>query len=209
MDSHVSRPISGRRAFLRAALPGGALLCLGGPCLLAAPQAEEKAKPAGQKHKFLEDARMSMGDVFRMAYAQPIPVWRELQKEIGSEEFIALLKRTIDQVVKQQMAEEVKRLGKNDFAAFTQDMRQLNPFMQNAVTFRIVEDTPQAFEIKVTECLWAKTYREANAGDLGYILTCHGDFAAAREFNPKIRMIRTKTLMQGDEFCNHRYVVEG
>jgi hypothetical protein len=24
-----------------------------------------------------------------------------------------------------------------------------------------------------------------------------------------MRMIRTKTLMQGDEFCNHRYVIEG
>ena len=27
-------------------------------------------------------------------------------------------------------------------------------------------------------------------------------------FNPKMRMIRTKTLMQGDDCCNNRYIIE-
>ncbi len=66
----------------------------------------------------------------------------------------------------------------------------------------------QAFEVKVTECLWATTYRILNAGDLGYILSCCADFAKAERFNPKMRMIRTKTLMQGEPFCNNRYVIE-
>jgi hypothetical protein len=50
---------------------------------------------------------------------------------------------------------------------------------------------------------------DANAGDLGYILSCYGDYASAEGFNPKMRMIRTKTLMQGSDCCNHRYVIEG
>ncbi|TRZ85262.1 hypothetical protein D4R89_12595 [bacterium] len=41
------------------------------------------------------------------------------------------------------------------------------------------------------------------------MLSCYADFASAEEFNSKMRMIRTKTLMQGDDCCNNRYVIEG
>lgn len=209
MDRYASRVVSGRRAFLRSALPGAALACLGGRCLLRASQSQETPKTAGQKHKFLEDSGMSFADVFKMAYADQVPLWRGLEREMGSEKFVALLKGVIDEYAKEQSAAYAKKLGKNDLAAYTQDMRQLNPFWQHALTFQVVEDTPKAFEIKVTECIWAKTFREANAADLGYVLSCYGDFAAAQGFNPKMRMSRTKTLMQGEDSCNHRYILEG
>jgi len=209
MDSYVSKPVSNRRAFLRTVLPGGALLCLGGRCLLAAPQTEEKAQETGQKHKFLKDSGMSFAEVFKTAYADQMPIWRRLEQEIGSKKFFVMMKGIVDELVKKEMLEYAKKLGKNDLAAYTQELRRPSGLMQNALTYQIIEDTPQAFELKIAECLWAKSIREANAGDLGYVLMCYGDFAAARAFNPKMRMIRTKTLMQGDEFCNHRYVIEG
>ena len=70
----------------------------------------------------------------------------------------------------------------------------------------IVEDTEKAFELKITECIWASTFLNAKAGDIGYASVCFGDYAWAEGFNPKIKMIRDKTLMQGHELCNHRYV---
>lgn len=209
MDNSESRFFSGRRSFLKAVLPGGALLCLGGRCLLHSAQAEGKAKPLGQKHKFLADSGMSFAEVYQATYAAPIPIWRGLEREIGRDKLHETMKRVIDLTAKQQMAEFAKKAGKNDLATYTQDLRKPSRFWQNVLTFQVIEDTPQAFEAKVTECLWAKTYREANAGDLGYILSCYGDFASAEGFNPKMRMIRTKTLMQGDDCCNHRYVIEG
>jgi hypothetical protein len=45
-------------------------------------------------------------------------------------------------------------------------------------------------------------------GVIGYFLSCYADFASAEMFDPKLRMIRTKTLMQGDDCCNNRYVIE-
>jgi hypothetical protein len=209
MNSLESRPFSGRRSFFKAILPGGALLCLGGQCLLGASQFEEKAKQAGQKHKFLEDSGMSFSEVFKRVHADRLPLMRGLEREIGNEKFIVMLKRIIDENAKQRSADIAKKTGKNDLASFTQGLRQPNRYWQNVLTFQVIEDTPRAFEGKVTECLWAKTYRDANAADLGYVLSCHGDYASAEGFNPKMRMIRTKTLMQGDDFCNHRYVVEG
>ena len=67
---------------------------------------------------------------------------------------------------------------------------------------------PTVVEVRVTRCLWAQTFREAGAADIGYAMVCHPDFLAGPAFNPKIRMTRTKTLMLGDDLCNHRWVVE-
>jgi hypothetical protein len=57
--------------------------------------------------------------------------------------------------------------------------------------------------------LWAKAFRDENAGDLGYAMVCYPDYAVAKGLNPKLKLIRTKTLMQGDDSCSLRYVMEG
>jgi len=64
-------------------------------------------------------------------------------------------------------------------------------------------------EIRVTECLWAKTFRDAKAGDIGYATICYQDYAMSQGFSSKLKMIRSKTLMQGHDYCNHRWVWEG
>ena len=51
--------------------------------------------------------------------------------------------------------------------------------------------------------------REEDALDLGYACVCHADFGLPVGINPKLKLIRTKTLMQGHDCCNHRYVWEG
>jgi L-2-amino-thiazoline-4-carboxylic acid hydrolase len=210
MNNRLAGPISGRRDFLRAVLPGGALLCLGGGrCLIGSPQVQGKPAEPGQKHKFQQDAGLSVTQVFSFAYLPQLGLLRGLEKEIGSETFAAMVKRIIDEETEKEFAEFAKKAGKNDLEAFTARFRRKGTLFDKTLTYEIVEDAPKAFEIKVTECLWAKTYREAGAGDLGYLLSCYGDYATARGFNPKMRMIRTKTLMQGDAFCNHRYVIEG
>lgn len=181
---------------------------LGSPCLLHAFQAGEQAKPEGPKHKFLADAGMSYAETFAVAYLPDIPIWRGLEKELGREKLHEMMKRIVDAAARKEMAGYAKKAGSNDLAAFTRSFREPGSIFEKALTYEVVEDTPKAFEVKVTECLWAKTFRDANAGDLGYILSCYGDYASAEGFNPKMRMIRSKTLMQGDDFCNHRYVIE-
>ena len=61
---------------------------------------------------------------------------------------------------------------------------------------------------KVTECLWAQTFREANAGNIGFASICYGDEAMAAAFDRRLKLIRTKTLMQGDDSCPCRWVWE-
>ena len=76
------------------------------------------------------------------------------------------------------------------------------------MTMSITEDTTHVHEIKVTECIFATTFLEAKAGDLGFAIICYADYKMATSFNPKVKMVRDKTLMQGHACCNHRYLLE-
>ena len=46
-----------------------------------------------------------------------------------------------------------------------------------------------------------------DTADIGFWI-CEGDGPAAAAFNPAIRFSRTKTLMEGDDCCDHVYYVE-
>jgi len=107
-----------------------------------------------------------------------------------------------------EITDWAKKLPKRDLETWTADFRKPNSFWQHVLTFQFVEDTPLAVEFKITECLWAKTFREAEAADIGYAAICYGDVASAQAYNPKMKFTRTQTLMQGHTFCNHRYVLE-
>lgn len=84
-----------------------------------------------------------------------------------------------------------------------------NPGQASTLTFTIAESTDKSYELRITECLWAKTFLDAQAGDLGYAAICFGDYQTVKSFNPRLELVRDKTLMQGDAYCNHRYIWKG
>ena len=59
---------------------------------------------------------------------------------------------------------------------------------------------------RFTRCMWAEVFRELDASDIGGWL-CAGDDPAARSYNPQLRCHLTRTLMQGDECCDHVFRV--
>jgi hypothetical protein len=80
---------------------------------------------------------------------------------------------------------------------------------EGILRMEIVEDSDSAFELNVSECIQAECYIKHDAVDIGYCQVCWGDYAWAEGFNPKIKLVRDKTLMQGHSCCNHRYVWTG
>jgi len=205
--------VSSRRQFLKNILPAGTLFCLGCSNLLALTQSEEKPKSLSTKHKFLEDSGMTFKDVYSFAYQGGyISTMQNLAKDIGKDKFIEMLKKASSEAGSQNITKQAENMPQRDLATFVATFyapMKESPFWSHVLTHEVVEETDNAFEVKITECLWAKTFREANAPDIGYASICHPDYAVARAFNPKMRMIRTKTLMQGHDCCNHRYVWEG
>lgn len=210
MIDKTSRLILERRQFLLRFLPAGTLFCIGCGGLMPSFLLGNQKVEAGKKHKFLDDAGISFQDVYDFAYkGSYIPFLQNLAAQVGESKFIEMLKKASDEIGMRAGQEMAKSLPANDLATFMAWAKKPDRFWQHVLTFEIVEDTPKAVEVKVSECLWAKTFREAKASDIGYASICYGDYASAQGFNPKLKMIRTKTLMQGDDRCNHRYVWEG
>jgi hypothetical protein len=70
-----------------------------------------------------------------------------------------------------------------------------------------VEDTDCRQAYRFTRCLWADIFRELDAQDIGFWI-CEGDGPMVSAFNPEIGFSRSKTLMMGDDHCDHDYYLK-
>ena len=201
MDRDTLTLLPDRRLLLTRILPACAFACLGCRGAFAA-LATAKLDSAAR-------VDMSYDELFKMAYLESfIPTMKALGEELGRDKLIDMLKRASSRAAEQGVKEWAKKVPNRDLASFTAEMRKPSPLYQHALTFEIVEDKPTAFETHVTECLWAKTFRDADAADIGYAYCCYPDAAAAMAFNPKFRVTRSKTLMEGADRCRNRLVLE-
>ncbi len=201
-----SPPDALSRRQLFSILPLGAAGCLG--CVGHTLCSAQTATPAAaEQHTPAEKADMSWEDVFRFTYQRNfIPVMKGLGAQIGSEKLCAMLREGTSDIARKSMANTPDTA--RTFENWTGGLRKPAPMFQHALVAQVVEDSPKAFEIKVSQCLWAKIFRGEDAAEIGYSAMCHPDFAVASAFNPKMKMLRTKTLMQGHDCCNHRWVME-
>jgi len=75
----------------------------------------------------------------------------------------------------------------------------------DALDYEVVTQAPDAFEVNVTECRYAKFYNEIGAPELGFLLTCSADFSMTGGFGADVQLTRTQTIMQGASHCDFRY----
>jgi hypothetical protein len=201
---------SSRREFLFNVLPAGSLFCLGCGNLSAWTAAQEAQKAGERKHKFQEDSGMSFQEVFEFGFKHFIQTMESFARQMGRDNLLEMIRKHSEESARLRAKKTVERLQKNDFATF-KAMYKEKPgrFGEHILTIVITEESDTALADRVTECLYAKTFRDRAAADIGYAWSCHGDFAWAQALNPKLRLIRDKTLMNGDEYCNFRWVWEG
>jgi hypothetical protein len=199
-----------RRKFLGTVMPACAIACLACPSAFA----HGKSKPLGTG-KVLQDnvhpfdaetpRKLTYREFIRARFMGLIALGKWMMKETGRDETLEYLKKYTTQRMFEAGQAQASKATSPSLREYTEQFRKIENY-KNSLVMEIVEDTEKAFELKVTECLWASTFLAADAGDLGTALVCHGDYAWAEGFNPKIKLVRDKTLMQGDSFCNHRYI---
>ena len=160
-------------------------------------------------HKFDSDSGMTSQEVFDFAFKTfLIPILESIGDELGRDDFVEVVQAAASKHGGRVGRQDAVSVPRNDLATFVAWIDDPNHIYQRFLTYDVVERTASVCEIRVTECLWARTCREAGAADVGYAVFCHPDFAATTGFNPAIQTLRTKCLMQGDDCCNHRWVTE-
>jgi hypothetical protein len=78
----------------------------------------------------------------------------------------------------------------------------------DAMTIHILEETEQNLSFDVTRCRYAELYEGTGIKELGYCLSCCRDEPFTRGFNPRIKLLRSQTIMQGASLCDFRFVFE-
>lgn len=201
----------GRRRFISQVLPACSLVCLGAGSNLLGFSPSVYTALQKEKHKFDKEfpGKLTNRQLMTFMYNRDyIPLLKFLADEIGKEKLIELLKEHTAEKslgIGKMMA---GRIGGNSFADLKKIFSPDSPNFKDTLTFTITEDTEKAYEINVTECITASVFLKAKAGDFGWATVCYGDYAMATGFNPKIKLVRDKTLMQGHAYCNHRYLLE-
>lgn len=205
-DGNTCNP--GRRLFLATAVPACALAFLGAKNAFALPQTGDKETAQETIHAFDAEfeRKLTYRQLFSSQYREYIQLAKALEKEWGAERALEFLKKQTTAKMTEYGKAQAGRASDTSFESY---VKQFRSGYNNTLIMEIVEDTPAAFELKVSECIWADTFRRADAGDIGFCSVCWGDYAWARSFNDRIALVRDKTLMQGDDCCNHRYEWKG
>lgn len=133
-----------------------------------------------------------------------VPLVKALQAELGEERANALVRSALGDIYRRYgeqfwQAKREEDLGKNMASAFGTFARD------DALDYRVREQSPDAFDIDVTACRYAQFYKELGEADLGFLLVCSADFTMAEGFGPDIKLTRTQTIMQGGSHCDFRY----
>jgi hypothetical protein len=133
-----------------------------------------------------------------------VPLLKTLQAELGEERAHALVRKALGELYRKYgekwwRAQGARDLGEKMAAAFE------NFAAGNALDYAVVKQAPDAFEINVTGCRYAKFYQEIGAPELGFLLVCSSDFSMAEGFGGDVQLTRTQTIMQGASHCDFRY----
>jgi hypothetical protein len=125
-----------------------------------------------------------------------VPLVKALQIELGEERANALVRRTLGAIYRRYGEEFWRAKNENDLgkametelAAYARD---------DALDYRVVEQSQDAFAFDVTACRYAEFYKELGEPELGFLLVCSADFDLAEGFGTDIKFARTQTIMQG------------
>ena len=190
-----------RRQFLSSLLPLCSMSCFSLDGLLNIPQLSDGSQERVVKHKFQKEWGHTYEEAFKWRYGFYIDIMEELSKYLGRKKLIEMIMSAVDD--SNPISENVDP----DFSFL--EWTKGGSVYQNMMTRDIIEQSGKSLEIKVSECLWAKTFQDRNAADIGYATVCYSDFSAAKASHPKITLVRTKTIMQGHAYCDHRWNWEG
>ena len=127
---------------------------------------------------------------------------KKLCKEYGEESVISVLDRIIFENCKRNWTNEGK-VRTNSINNFINILWE--PLKESGFLFSY-ETIGNITQFKVTKCPMYNLAKQINATKWFYHLVCLTDEPSIIGFNNKIEFKRTKTLMQGNSYCDHCYI---
>lgn len=204
MEADKKHFLPNRRQFIRQLFPSCAFCGIVFPQLMSNHSLFISAEEP-EKHKFSNPSGLTWEQVFDMVFKHwYIPAMKNLMDQIGKEEFLDLLKKSSERLQKENTFFE-RNFKERTMQVWMDYIKKVNENWSDWLTLEVVEEGEDVFEVKFKECIWAKTFREANASEIGFAGVCFQDYGMTRKFNPEMSLVRKKTLMEGDDCCNFKW----
>ena len=186
-----------RRDFFSKIVPAGAFTCFGYRNIILPQVAYEKDINLQEKTGFTYE------QLFNFTFVNTyIPVIKDLEKEIGKEELYDLIKKTRAETYSNNIKRNSRDIQDRSAASFVEffwvPITKSN-FYKNCIKISTIEKDSDPCRVVMTDCMYAKAFRRAEAGDLGYATYCNADFAMARAFNPKLKLDRKEKFVRAIE----------
>jgi len=144
---------------------------------------------------------------------------RRIEAEILKEVYETLKASHGEAVAKTTIAESVRRSAieqARQFAAAAPGGPSLKAFQDvmplwtkgGALEIDVQEKTDTSFVFNVVRCRYAETYKAMGLGEIGHLLSCNRDGAFCEGYDPKLKLERSQTIMQGASHCDFKYRYE-
>lgn len=134
-------------------------------------------------------------------------VYEVLEASYGKESAM----KAIGDAVRRSAIEQAQR-----FASESEQGTSLQHFVdmsklwerEDALKIEVRRKTDTEYDFDVVRCRYAEMYREMGLGEIGHLLSCQRDGSFCEGYDPKLKMQRTQTIMQGASHCDFRYTYE-
>jgi len=140
---------------------------------------------------------------------------RKIEAEILKEVYETLKESHGEEVAKRTIAESVRRSAIEQARAFAaapggpslKAFQDVMPLWTKggALEIEVKEESDTTFRFNVVKCRYAETYKAMGLGEIGHLLSCNRDGAFCEGYDPKLKLERTQTIMQGASHCDFKY----
>jgi hypothetical protein len=166
---------------------------------------------ARSKHKAKDFLRLSFQEYLKDIHDIPYNLFQQMEEELGREASLLILRRAGERYGRKMGMGHVSKFGKvDDFQDFTNLWHKViaTPLWKGTQDSEIIEEGSAHLSMRVTSCLWAETFKSLGDVEAGYLMCCNCDHEMVHAYNPRIHLTRTRTIMLGDDHCNHTFYWE-
>jgi len=130
------------------------------------------------------------------------PIIRAFTNQLGKVKTLEIVNQVIQSLAFESGVLLAKQMGGNRIEDYARGLDAWKA--ENALKYDVLELTDDTFSFDVKRCRYVDLYRELGMADLGVLLSCNRDFNLIEGFNPRMKLVRTKTIMEGYDLCDFR-----
>lgn len=130
--------------------------------------------------------------------------YKAMKEELGEEQALKILARAFNEQATADGKAVANKFDNNTLENLAEHYLQAaaaNPNME------VLEVTDSYIATKTMRCRFCEAFAELGAPELTSLL-CASDYVYIKGYNPNMFLVRTKTVFDGDDYCDHKWTLK-